>query len=671
MIFLQPWMLWGLAAAGVPILIHFLNRWRYRTVRWGAMLFLRRITRSAMRRSRLRHYLILACRALAMAMIALAMTRPMVGGRIGAGLAGAPDAVLVLLDRSASMERTDPRLGASRRAQGLALLARLPPESVRGSRIVLIESAVPEPLEIASPGTLPMLLRTGPTDTAADAAAMLESALGWMERNRPGRAEIWMITDGQVSNWHPHAAGWPGLAARLAAYAPAVRAKLILLQSRLGENLSVQMREIRQLPDGGGEYELLVGLRHPGAGAEPVPAVRVLNGERTLLPLPAEAPETDHALRLPAPGEGAGWGWIELPADENPRDNHAYFVYGRGPTGTVWARTRDEAVFLRVHAALPAARGAPTEVRPWPAEGSAPDLSDASLVVWQGEPPTGATAAALDTFLRDGGVLLAMPGEEPADTPPPTAETPPPWQWVGEEIAAAERPYRVPRWEPLAAPTAHAADGRPLPIAEAPVFRRRRPVLPDTAEPFALAVFDDGEPALLRLDRGAGRLYLLATLPLSAWSGWGDGRLWVPLLWRMREEGARRISDIRLSRCGDPLPGDRDALWESVGTAEPRDPLIHAGIYRHGTRWLARNRPAEEDLPEELSSDDIRRLLPGVPIHALDDPAGRGDLYSEAAMPFLLLAALLLLTEAALALRDFSSAARNAPRADARGNVAT
>lgn len=668
MTFLQPWMLWGLLAAAAPIIIHLLNRLRYRSVRWGAMYFLRRVTRSAMRRSRLRHYLILACRTLALLFIGLAMTRPMIGGRLGAGLAGAPDAILVLLDRSASMERLDPRRGETRREHGLALVAGVPPEAARGSRIVLIESASPEPLEVASLAALPALSRTGPTDTAADMAAMFESALVWLTHNRPGRAEIWVVTDGQTSNWKPGGSGWAGIAARLAALSPAVRVKLIVVQGRVGANLTLQARELRQVSHASGEYELLHALAHPAPGGEPVHAARVLNGERTLLPLPADSPVTESTLRLPPPGETPGWGWIELPADENLRDNDAYFVYGRGPAGTVWTNVSDARLWRRIQGAFPASPGAPPIVNRWPDSG-APSLDDAGLVIWQGNAPAGEAARAIQAFLSDGGCVLALPPDA-EELPTPNAEGAPLWQWRAEETAEADRAFRILRWEPLVGPFARAADGTPLPLAEARVLRRRIPLPADGADLFPVAAFNDGEVMLGRHDVGAGRLYFLATLPLPQWSDVNDGRIWVPALWRMREEGARRLSDIRMSSLGEPLPGDPELIWEAVGVETPRDPRVHAGIYRAGGRWLARNRPLEEDLPEEMTAAELRRLLPGVSVHVPEDPAGRENLYSEASLPFLLLAALFLLTEAALALLDFSSAARAVAPVGAREGAA-
>ena len=55
---LQPLMLWGLAAAALPVVIHLLNRLRFRSLPWGAMMFLIRATRTSTKRARLRHWLI-------------------------------------------------------------------------------------------------------------------------------------------------------------------------------------------------------------------------------------------------------------------------------------------------------------------------------------------------------------------------------------------------------------------------------------------------------------------------------------------------------------------------------------------------------------------------------------------------------------------------------------
>ena len=83
MTFLHLIMLAGLVLVAAPVVIHLLNRLRYRTVRWAAIQFLIRANRNAARRARLRQILLLLCRMLILLGLILAMTRPMVGGWLG------------------------------------------------------------------------------------------------------------------------------------------------------------------------------------------------------------------------------------------------------------------------------------------------------------------------------------------------------------------------------------------------------------------------------------------------------------------------------------------------------------------------------------------------------------------------------------------------------------
>src|ERR1700733_4010531 len=104
MTFLQPFVLFGLPLILAPIIIHMLNRMRHRPKPWAAMRFLISATRNSVSQTRLRQFLILACRVLAVAMLVLFLARPLAGGWLGWALSPAPDAIVILLDRSASME---------------------------------------------------------------------------------------------------------------------------------------------------------------------------------------------------------------------------------------------------------------------------------------------------------------------------------------------------------------------------------------------------------------------------------------------------------------------------------------------------------------------------------------------------------------------------------------
>ena len=133
MSFLQPLALLGLPLVALPILIHLVNQRRHRTVNWAAMMFLVSAKRMNRGMARLRHLLILLARMLAVAVLVLAVGRPLAGGWLSGVGMGKRDATLVLLDRSASMEARDLQTGESKRSTALRKLSCSTSSSVRST----------------------------------------------------------------------------------------------------------------------------------------------------------------------------------------------------------------------------------------------------------------------------------------------------------------------------------------------------------------------------------------------------------------------------------------------------------------------------------------------------------------------------------------------------------
>ena len=76
MTFLQPWILLALPMIALPVIIHLVNQRRFQSVDWAAMRFLLAAKALARGYSRLRQWLILLVRALAVAAAVLAISRP-------------------------------------------------------------------------------------------------------------------------------------------------------------------------------------------------------------------------------------------------------------------------------------------------------------------------------------------------------------------------------------------------------------------------------------------------------------------------------------------------------------------------------------------------------------------------------------------------------------------
>src|SRR4051794_18884098 len=103
--FANPLLLWGLAGASLPILIHLLNRRKFREERWAAMRFLLAAIRKNQKRVRVEQWLLLAVRTLIIILVALAMSQPFLEAfGVADLLRGQRRHWVVVLDGSMSMD---------------------------------------------------------------------------------------------------------------------------------------------------------------------------------------------------------------------------------------------------------------------------------------------------------------------------------------------------------------------------------------------------------------------------------------------------------------------------------------------------------------------------------------------------------------------------------------
>ena len=104
MTFLNPFMLFGLAAAAIPILLHLLNLRKLKTVEFSSLRFLRELQRTRMRRIRLRQWILLLLRTVLILALVLAFSRPALQGSLASlGGSSARSAIVLLIDDSPSM----------------------------------------------------------------------------------------------------------------------------------------------------------------------------------------------------------------------------------------------------------------------------------------------------------------------------------------------------------------------------------------------------------------------------------------------------------------------------------------------------------------------------------------------------------------------------------------
>jgi hypothetical protein len=194
---LQPWLLaLGLGVA-VPLLLHLLQRHQGPRVVFPALRYLRRAERESARRIRLRQWLLMLLRAVAMLLIALAAARPFLAG---AGAAHEPTAVVIVLDNSLSTSAVagERRVLDALRSRALETLAAAGPDD----RFWLIRAAsAQDPAASGDPASLSAMVRaTGPAAAAADLPGALARARAILATGADGRApEIHLLSDLQTS----------------------------------------------------------------------------------------------------------------------------------------------------------------------------------------------------------------------------------------------------------------------------------------------------------------------------------------------------------------------------------------------------------------------------------------------------------------------------------------
>ncbi|HUV38596.1 MAG TPA: BatA domain-containing protein, partial [Planctomycetota bacterium] len=200
-----PWWLLGTLAGAGPIIIHLLNRQRFKRVMWAAMEWLLKALERNRRRMRVENLILLLVRVLVLVLLALALARPVLDARGALAVAGGSRlARFFVLDNSYSMgvkgEAGTP-FDRAKKAVGEMLDA-----ATGGDLAALVvtggESAeiIPEPTT-ALGDLRERLSTTELSHTDADLRAVLTRVARRVEKLEQPRVMIYVLTDLQRRNW--------------------------------------------------------------------------------------------------------------------------------------------------------------------------------------------------------------------------------------------------------------------------------------------------------------------------------------------------------------------------------------------------------------------------------------------------------------------------------------
>jgi hypothetical protein len=200
-------LLYALAAAGVPVLIHLLNRRRFKEVSWAAMQFLLAAVRRNRRRVRIEQWLLLAIRTLVVILVVMAMAKPFLE-TFGAMIAGLRTHRVLVLDDSLSMGYTSGEL--SRFEQAKAVAAQLVKDSRPGDSISVILMGDPPRVVIREPTQNLAVVKKEIEELTlshggTDLAATFENVDLVLEASSISQKEVVFLTDLQAASWRPKA----------------------------------------------------------------------------------------------------------------------------------------------------------------------------------------------------------------------------------------------------------------------------------------------------------------------------------------------------------------------------------------------------------------------------------------------------------------------------------
>lgn len=204
MTFLNPAILFGLLAIGLPVLIHILSKPRLKRIKWAATRFLLQSVQKNRRRVQLEDIILLILRCLLVALLVLIFARPALLTNAGPQLGGLASPGVIILDNSASMGQSDGVKTRFDQAKGMIddTISRLAPESSSAFYLVSdrVKAVIPKPTK-----DLFIVRRSvdqaNLTDGGSDLYPAIKMAVDTLKASPGQHREIFVVTDSQMSAW--------------------------------------------------------------------------------------------------------------------------------------------------------------------------------------------------------------------------------------------------------------------------------------------------------------------------------------------------------------------------------------------------------------------------------------------------------------------------------------
>jgi hypothetical protein len=646
--FLNPVMLAGLGAAALPLVLHLLSRARYRSVDWGAMMFLQGADSRQRQSTQVKQWILLAVRMAVVGLLAVTLARPVVRGSWARLTEQGNVTAVIAIDCSASMGAADGAVGArarfdEARQAAVQIVSNLRPGD---QAIVLLAGIEQSDAELRPIGDFDVLSRRlaklQPGAASADFASVLARAGELLDRYAPSNRELYLICDQQAVSWNGVNANLEDAWRRkMTSSAGPMRFTVVPVGNAERANVAIESIRlanppaIRQQP-----VEVEIHVRNHGAIARTAWPVKVLRAGAELLTTTVNLPPDGIAtVKLPVTFDAPGAQILTAraePAGPPADDTLSTVVEVTDPVRVLIISGDERAGPFESESDF--ARAALMPFQTAGAQPSGANLASVDVVPadkWQDvdvhayavvilanvSQVTDVQARSLEQFVLDGGGLLIAPGSlsraqnyndmlasgEGANLLPATLDAP-------REQEDPTHLFSVDREHPAFRFLRN--DSSPLPSA---AIARRFLAAPRSDFGRVLATYRTGEPFLVGAMPGRGRVLLLTT-PLDAdWNALPLSNFYLPFVQSMTRYLAGDASDQRNLLPGQPIgftfePGADDAAASSATMARPDGTRVIVNVRRAADHAEVRyeNTRAPGQYVLNVTSADGARSIPFV-----------------------------------------------------------
>ena len=329
MTFLNPFVLFGLAAAAIPILIHLFNIRKLTTIEFSTLKFLKELQKNKMRRIKVRQWLLLALRTLVILLIVLAFSRPALKGSFGSLSSRAKSTIVILLDNSASMDLNNERgtFLLQAQTQTLKVLSLLQEnDDVFFLRLSDLPNATAEESTHDLRKIESLIRETEISFNYRTIEDGLHLASRLLSQSKSFNKEIYIITDGQATTL---TAGKRKSHAQESLFEPNVKILYSSISQRQIDNVAIEHVTVSpSLFQTGKPFVLAVEIKNYGTTSITNHLVGVTIGKNRILQKSISLEEGERGtlqFNITPLHSGFTTGFVELEDDLFESDNRSYF----------------------------------------------------------------------------------------------------------------------------------------------------------------------------------------------------------------------------------------------------------------------------------------------------------------------------------------------------------